>query len=397
MLSLSCIYAQQYKADIKFNGFADTYHAIRSNEPYDFMSSRSRLRAEVQVLAGKSYLFASLNASYNGIIDNQTKLELREAYFQYSENFWEIKAGRQIVIWGVADGLRITDLISPMDYTEFLARDYDDIRLPVDAVKLKYIRPNWSIEAIFVPVPSFFIIPIDSNNPWSFCYGQDVQYCTDQDNTPDKKLSNSEYGLRLAAWFAGIDLSFAALHTWNKMPLMEMKYSSHYDSLIFQSDYAPMDMLGMDLSKTIGSFVLRAEAAYYFNELMEGINGDKLRKNSVNGLLGMDWYPGNDFTIMMQYYRRSINAKQQQLAVKRNSDLLTLRISKKILRSTMDISTFAYADLNYSSFFCRSSVDYALSDQIHLMVGYDWFSGDNGMFAPYKNNSEYWFKAKYSF
>ena len=47
--------------------------------------------------------------------------------------------------------------------------------------------------------------------------------------------------------------------------------------------------------------------------------------------------------------------------------------------------------------FSRFAADYALSDQIHLLAGFDWFGGDKGIFGTYRNNSEVWIKAKYSF
>ncbi len=47
--------------------------------------------------------------------------------------------------------------------------------------------------------------------------------------------------------------------------------------------------------------------------------------------------------------------------------------------------------------FNRLSADYALNDQLHTIVGYDFFHADSGMFAIYKKNSELWVKLKYSF
>lgn len=158
LLLLSVIaQAQEEDVKLKFNGFIDTYHAVRIESPNDFMSSRSRLRTELSASKGKSYLFVSLNAIHNSILEDQTKVELREAFLQYTDKNWDFKIGQQIVIWGIADGMRITDIISPMDYTEFLARDYDDIRIPVNAFRLKYIKPNYNFELIFIPVSEFFI------------------------------------------------------------------------------------------------------------------------------------------------------------------------------------------------------------------------------------------------
>lgn len=37
------------------------------------------------------------------------------------------------------------------------------------------------------------------------------------------------------------------------------------------------------------------------------------------------------------------------------------------------------------------------NDQLHAILGYDFFHADSGMFAVYKKNSELWVKLKYSF
>ena len=45
----AAVFAQDSGGDfkVKVKGFADSYHAVRCNEPNDWMSSRSRLRGEV--------------------------------------------------------------------------------------------------------------------------------------------------------------------------------------------------------------------------------------------------------------------------------------------------------------------------------------------------------------
>uniref|UniRef100_UPI0035A15820 DUF1302 family protein n=1 Tax=Prevotella heparinolytica TaxID=28113 RepID=UPI0035A15820 len=111
-------------------GFVDTYHAVRSHSPHDFLSSRTRVRGEMNGQIGRSSFFVSLNATYNALLSKESGICLREAYIDHSEDHWALRLGRQLVIWGAADGVRITDLLSPMDLTEFLAQDYDDIRMP---------------------------------------------------------------------------------------------------------------------------------------------------------------------------------------------------------------------------------------------------------------------------
>jgi hypothetical protein len=391
------IRAQEENIKMKFSGFADTYHAVRSQSPNDFMSSRSRLRTEFEAGKGKSYLFASLNSVYNSIDNSQTKIELREAFLQYTSNSWDLKAGRQIVTWGVADGLRITDIISPMDYSEFLARDYDDIRIPVNAFQLKYIKPSYNFELVFVPISEFFVFPVDEENPWSITQSFSMPYQIDMDKVPDNNIENSEYGGRFSFYLSGIDFSLSALHSWNKMPVFNYNYSQYMDTLLLGANYKRLDMLGLDFSLPVSKFVVRGEMAGYFDELIEYSNNIPIKKNSINFLLGIDWYPGNDWTITSQYYHKLIASYDDFMEIDENTSYTTLGITKKVLRSTLSLSSFSYVDIINQAFFNRISADYSLTDQIHLLVGYDWFHGDKGSFSYYKNNSEFWVKAKFSF
>lgn len=356
---------------VGIKGFVDTYHALRTEQPNNWMSSRSRVRGELTIEKGHAGAFVSANLIHNAILSNHTGFQLREAYAYYSDNHWDVRAGRQIITWGVADALRLTDIISPMDYTEFLAQDYDDIRIPVGGLRVRYSREKWSMEAVTIPISSFFDLPTDAENPWSvgpIPIGSE----------PAHRFCNMEYGGRLSFFLSGIDFSFSALHTWNKQPVLCNGVG----------EYRRMTMLGADVSMPMGKFVVRGEVAEYLDELQTG----GTRAASTNALLGIDWYAGNDWTLSAQYSHKYV-----ALGEHRNTALSTLRISKELLHNTLALQTFAYIDVTNGGVFNRLSADYALNDQIHAVVGYDYFHADGGMFAIYNKNSELFFKLKYSF
>jgi hypothetical protein len=122
--------------ELNLKGFVDTYHAVRVKSPNDFLSSRTKLRLEAlsTMDEGKASAFVSFNLQHNNILSDKTGFELREAYVEYVSDKWDLRVGRQIIVWGKADGIQIIDLISPLYLTEFLARDYDDIRTSVEAL-----------------------------------------------------------------------------------------------------------------------------------------------------------------------------------------------------------------------------------------------------------------------
>lgn len=379
-------------------GFIDTYHALRIESPNDWMASRSRVRGELTVEKGNAGMFVSANAVYNSLLKDQSGFFLREAYLYYGKSGLDIRAGRQIITWGVADAIRLTDIISPMDFTEFLTQDYDDIRIPVNGIRIRYTRPKWSAEAIMIPVSSFYELSTDCDNPWAVNLpGVTVSYSINLDNTPEKQFRNVEYGGRIGAYLSGVDFNLYALRTWNKMPVFRKNVAAD-GSLSCNGEYRRMTMLGADLSVPLGKFVVRAEAAEYFGEAQEPVvNAAVTTRNSTTALVGLDWYAGNDWQLGLQYSHKYISGKMSGISSYRNSGMATVRISKDLLHNTLSISNFGYVDVANGGVYNRLYADYALTDQIHAFLGYDFFHADKGQFAMYDRNSEVWIKLKYSF
>jgi hypothetical protein len=56
---------------------------------------------------------------------------LREAYVDAEVNDWSIRAGKQQVVWGTADGMKLLDAINPTDFSEMAQNQMEDSRLPV--------------------------------------------------------------------------------------------------------------------------------------------------------------------------------------------------------------------------------------------------------------------------
>jgi len=56
---------------------------------------------------------------------------LREAYIDTSYDDWLIRAGKQQVVWGTADGMKLLDTINPTDFSEMAQNQMEDSRIPV--------------------------------------------------------------------------------------------------------------------------------------------------------------------------------------------------------------------------------------------------------------------------
>jgi len=162
-----------------------------------------------------------------------------------------------------------------------------------------------------------------------------------------------------------------------------------------------MGFIGIGFSKSLSAFIIRGESAFNFDKSyspkIENYQTGLLKRKSINYLIGIDWYLGNEWTITGQFSDDYIINYSDKIDLSEHTLLSTLGISKKVFLSTLSISNFSYIDLKLGEFFNRTSVDYSVSDNIHVMVGLDWFYGNEGIFGKYEKNSQVWLKAKYNF
>ena len=68
---------------------------------------------------------------YDGNESYTQRDALREAYVDTEMNDWSIRAGKQQVVWGTADGMKLLDAINPTDYSEMAQNQMEDSRIPV--------------------------------------------------------------------------------------------------------------------------------------------------------------------------------------------------------------------------------------------------------------------------
>jgi hypothetical protein len=71
--------------------------------------------------------------------DRETEAELWDAFVEGSPiQGLSIKVGRQIVVWGTSESLRVTDVLNPLDYREPGVTDIENSRLPLAMTRLDY-------------------------------------------------------------------------------------------------------------------------------------------------------------------------------------------------------------------------------------------------------------------
>ncbi|MDD4157535.1 MAG: hypothetical protein PHY08_13300 [Candidatus Cloacimonetes bacterium] len=378
--------------NIEFNGFLDTYHSVNLKNSGSYNSSRTRFRGELLSYSGNSSIFISMNAIENHINPDNTDLSLHEAYLEYFHKNFEVRLGKQLNVWGKADGIRITDVICPIDYSEFITQDFDDIRMPVEMLRLRYKPSTVDVELVWIPLFKKAILP-QKDNPWHIKSSYPDTYIFNQEIVPDKTLKNSEYGAKLSFYLQGFDFALSAFSAWDKTPVL--KYKTIADTTFIHSEYNRINVIGAELSKPINKFVIRSETAMYLNKHLQ--SKKNLNKDLLKSMIGLDWYLNSDWTISWQAMSNYIFDYDNNIIEDKNTNLMTFNISAKFFREIITVSNMAYYNLNDKDLYEKISVDYSFTDNLHFSCGADLFIGDKGNYGQYKDMSQVWLKSKYTF
>jgi hypothetical protein len=76
-----------------------------------------------------------VNSDYKGYRLYSQHDWLRELYVDTKLADWQFRIGKQQVVWGTADGIKLLDIINPTDYREFNQNTFEDSRIPIWMLK----------------------------------------------------------------------------------------------------------------------------------------------------------------------------------------------------------------------------------------------------------------------
>jgi len=77
-----------------------------------------------------------INDDYKGHRNYSQHDYLREFYIDHSFGDIDIRLGKQQVVWGTADGIKLWDIVNPTDFREFSQNTMEDSRIPIWMLKL---------------------------------------------------------------------------------------------------------------------------------------------------------------------------------------------------------------------------------------------------------------------
>lgn len=395
LLSLSSSYNYQKKAPLPgktdFQGLSRLKLKFQPEFRYKVSSKWSALVSGSAFYDAIYRLKNRSNYTKTVLDSNESELELREAYVNgiINRNF-DIKLGRQIVVWGKSDSIRVVDVLNPLDFREPGIVDIEDLRLPVTMLKADYYFSNWNISVIVIPEIRFNKMPV---------FGSDFGLSNSpplQEKSPDN-WTNPEFALAMNGVFSGWDLSFHGAHYYN-----DQAHVIHKSNSPNYLKHSQLNMLGVATNFAIHNWLLKLEAAYIDGFEFSNLNQDFSR---IDSMVGFDYAGITNTTLSVEMVNRHINKYVDDLASapdmkKENEGQIALRYTGSFMREKLKLVALAsFLGLNSDSgAFYRASMEYELKDAFTIMLGgIIYQSGDSFLINQIADNDRIFFDIRYSF
>lgn len=387
------------------SGFARNYTGVLFDNG-DFAILQNTFNLNISKMGGKIAFKANpLLYHYNG---DSLDLRLRELYVDLYFNNFDLRIGKQQVVWGKADGVFITDIVSPLNLTEFLLPDFDEIRIGVNAVKFDYYFGNSTFEVIGIPV----FTPTERPATGSIWYKQPEFMASttfDWSKTDVKpSLGNSELFVKYSALTSKIDFELMGGYTWDDNPAFHV--TKQFDmatgnpvltGLNITPEHHRLTVAGGAFSTEIKGVVLRGEAAWYNGKYFQSedpLAKDALvKKNYLHYVAGLDFNIGS-VKLSTQFIQQAILNHEKNMVDEKTENTMTFLARYDMLRETLHLELFSYIGLTNEDALVRPKITYDFEDSFSILLGSNIFVGNRGgQFGQYKDNSMAYIKLKYSF
>jgi len=198
---------------------------------------------------GLHQLQFSAFARYNNNNENQTHADIRELYWSYASDTWELRAGLRKVFWGVTESQHLVDIINQTDGVE---RFDGEEKLGQPMINFAYIQDWGTLDLFLLPGFRERSFPSDDARlrPPGIISNDNATYDSSLEN------KNIDLALRYSHYIGDWDFGISQFYGNSREPRIKVSNNGpipHYD-LISQT--------GLDVQATLENWLWKFEGIY---------------------------------------------------------------------------------------------------------------------------------------
>jgi len=335
-------------------------------------------------LRNKSHI--KIPYSNDELKEQRHETELFDAYIEGSitDNL-DVKVGRQVVVWGRSDTIRITDVLNPLDNRRPAMVDIEDLRLPTSMAKFDFFWGDWRVTPIAILEQRFSKMPAFGS---AFNPQQDP-------HIGEESYHDVSYALSVGGEFSGWDVNFYAARLRDDAGYVKFTPQPRFT-------HDKVNMFGTALNVLSGAWLFKTELAY-FDGLKYTSTQDKTFSRT-DALIGVEYKGIADTMISYDFSLRHFNHYDQRLKnelflPEHNTYQHAFRVTSDFLNATLHTNYLLslYGSKFDKGGFQRAWIKYDIADAISTNIGLVDYIGGSKLFDTIKNNDMIFADISYSF
>jgi hypothetical protein len=343
-------------------------------------------------------------------IGDRADVELRELYLKATVGRTFLTLGKQQIVWGKVDGLKVLDVVNPQDFREFILEDFGESRIPLWAVNVEVPVDKVVMQLLWIPDRTYHKLP-EPGSTFSFTSPMltptpppGVMLNLRPLERPRRFFADSDAGIRLSAFWKGWDLTANYLYHYDDFPVpfRVISISASGPQVTITSRYKRAHLIGGTCSNAFGNFVVRGEAGLFMGRFFatrdltdaDGV----LKKNELSYVVGVDWSGLNRTLVSVQLFQNWIAGDAPGLIRDKLDTNASLLLRRDFMNNTLVAEAMLVQNVDRGDGMVRPKLSYDLRDNVKLKLGADiFYGGRNGFFGQFNQKSRIVFGIEWGF
>ena len=321
--------------------------------------------------------------------------ELREFYADVFIDNISLRIGKQQVVWGQTDGLKVLDVINPQSFQEFILDDFESSRIPLWTLNADIpLNQNVSLQFLWIPDLTYHELPSTDS---LFAFRSPLLTLASLNSgeissirklNPKNIFRDSDLGFQVTFFQNGWDITANYFYHYDDFPV------SYQDGVVedfaIVTSYRRNHLLGGSLTKAFRNLVLRSEYGYSNNKYFITRDSNGIIGYSVTPefkvALALDYNADSEWFISGQVLLSDINKSKSKFIRDKLESSATLLLRKGLFNDSLVFENFLIHSFNNNDGVFRPKVIYEYESNISVWGGFDIFYGDSfGYFGQFND------------
>ena len=251
-----------FQLELKFDNRTFFNDGAYPGQQRNFISVAAEPEYELRWKDGTHTLKAHLFGRWDQFDDNRSHADIRELYYQYVANDWEVSVGAKKIFWGVTESAHLVDIINQTDQVESFDGEQ---KLGQPMVHFSYLSTIGTFDVFYLPYARRRQFP---SRRGRFRFSEVIE----KENI--RFDSNAEewhagFAFRWSHYFGPFDVGTSYFYGPGREPLFQGADATTGE---LQLIYPVIHQTGVDVQATTGPFLWKLEGIYRYADLQDFVS-----------------------------------------------------------------------------------------------------------------------------